>query len=357
MDGKIRVYVDESIMQKGKEANAGSLILKGFTSPFDAAVVTRLAEAGFRMEGRVPMDEFGIGSLFSDGPETVAKAVKTVSEDRNACVLCNDVFGKIRRQAAMLGLYYIRPTYGTVSRHGLIPSVSSMDQIGVVCAVSETGRELLSKITGKDERDGAMFPDLRYDAAPNKKLRLAVPDNAWKGSDPEVLSKLESSFEVYHMELQYFEVYRQVFYILACAEICNNTNRYDGIKFGYRTKNYTGIQDLYHNTRGEGLGIDAKLAVIMGAAVLSQDNYEQYYEKAMKIRRLIKNSVPFDDYDVIALPVRYEGSRYDELAYHALAPLAGLPSLTVPVGNSGVQLIADVKREDFLFGAWEVMNS
>ncbi len=361
MDSKIKVYVDESIMEKGKEACAGSAILKGFISPFDATAVTRLRTAGISISGQVPMDEFGIENFFSDETEEVPGAVKAVSDDRSVCVLCNDVFGQIRRQAALNGLYYIRPTYGTVSRYGLIPAVSSMDQVGVLCADPETGRQLLTRIAGHDEGDGAMFPDTDYnykaDGKPNaNKIRLALPDHAWAATDSGLLAGIKNRFETRSIELKYYELYQQILYVLSCAEICNNTNRYDGIKFGYRTKNYTGITDLYVNTRGEALGLDTKLAVIMGAFVLSQDNYERYYEKAMKLRRLIRDSAAFDDYDVIALPVRCNGTRYEELACLALPVLAGLPSLTVPAGNSGIQLIAASKREDVLFSAWEVIK-
>lgn len=358
MDSKIKVFVDESIMEKGKEACAGSLILKGFISPFDATAVSRLRAEGISISGRVPTDEFGIGSFFADEADDVPGAVKAVSEDRSSCVLCNDVFGQIRRQAALNGLTYIRPTYGTVSRYGLIPAVSSMDQIGVLCADPETGKELLARIAGHDEGDGAMFPDTKYNyiskdsSSQENKIRLAVPDHIWTESDRELLAGLKDRFETKSIELKYYELYRQVLYILSCAELCNNTNRYDGIKFGYRTKNYSGLTDLYLNTRGEALGLDAKLAVIMGAFVLSQGNYEQYYDKAMKIRRLIRDSILFDDYDVIALPVRCGKTRYEELACLALPALTGLPSLTVPAGNSGIQLVAAGKREAILFDTW-----
>jgi aspartyl-tRNA(Asn)/glutamyl-tRNA(Gln) amidotransferase subunit A len=160
-------------------------------------------------------------------------------------------------------------------------------------------------------------------------------------------------FEIKHTELKHFDLYKQVMYIVSCAEICNNTNRYDGIKFGYRTRNYTGVGDLYINTRSEALGLPAKLAIIMGALVLSQDYYVPYYEKAMKIRRLIKESIVFTGAELIALPVWGDQASCDQPGLYALTALTGLPSITIPFEGGGIQLIADQKREDILYGAWK----
>jgi aspartyl-tRNA(Asn)/glutamyl-tRNA(Gln) amidotransferase subunit A len=345
---QIRIFVEDSIMQKDKPVTAGSKMLEGFVSPFDAAAVERLNAAGLSIEKTVAMDEFGIDNLFS-GDEEILPVIREAVDDENACVLCNDIFGKIRRQAAMNGLCFIRPTYGTVSRHGLIPMAASMDQIGIVCADSRKGFEILAKIAGKDIRDGAMWPEEGYDYnAYQGNVKIAIPDNVWDKNDKSVISGLENKFELKHISLKYFEVYHQLLYILSSAEICNNTNRYDGVKFGYRSEKSHNLSELYFNSRSEGFKPDTKLAIIMGANVLSTDNYAAYYEKAMKIRRLINEAVRFDDYDIIALPIRSNGSKYEQLRLYALTALAGLPSLTVPYGDNGVQFIADVKREDML---------
>ncbi|MDR2889493.1 MAG: hypothetical protein LBV33_06615 [Lachnospiraceae bacterium] len=378
MELKLKLYLQESIMQKGHEANAGSTILKGFISPFDAAVVERSSAASIDIAGRVSVDEFSVLTITDDQPEEITPAVERVVADLSGeagpatAVLCNDLFGKVRRQAAAHNLYYLQPSYGTVSRYGLIPSASSMDQIGILTSNLTDAFMLLTKLAGKDERDGAMYPETAYDYGINSDshkdkdgtghtpIRLAFPSNVWaKKADSSACTALFTEqpdrFDIVSCELKYFELFRQVLYILSCAEICNNTNRYDGIKFGYRSPNYKSIGDLYVNSRSEALGLDAKLTIIMGAKVLAQENYTPLYEQAMKIRRLIKEAVNFSDYDVIALPTSLSGEPYEESALHALTALAGLPSITLPEGG-GIQLIANSKREDLLYRAWEVLK-
>ena len=150
------------------------------------------------------------------------------------------------------------------------------------------------------------------------------------------------------IDLEYFDLYSQVMYILSSAEISNNLSRYDGIKFGYRASGYTDIDDLYTKTRSEGFGLDAKLTAIMGAVVLSKDHYGPYYEKAMKIRRLIKESINFDTYKVIVLPCRISDDPYENLAsIHLL--LAGLLSVSFSYKGHGIQLVAGVKKENLLY--------
>ena len=363
MSNQIKVYATDDIMQKDTPATAGSKILEGFKSPFDAAVVKKLNEAGLKIEKSLTMDEFGIDDFFDDSfaeEETLA-AVSEAAADENICVLSNDVFGKVRRQAVLHGVSYIKPTYGTVSRYGLIPAVSSMDQIGVVCADLQKGFEVLSKIYGAD---GLKTPDFRIPSPCQMcakgvcDVRVTIPVNVWDKTNENIVSKLKDSFETSEINLEHFEVYHQVLYILSSAEISNNTNRYDGIKFGYRSPNSNSLNDLYFNTRSEGFTLNTKLALVMGSSVLSKENYADYYEKAMKIRRLIKDSVKFDSYDVIALPVEMkEKTKYEQSALYALTALTGLPSITVPYGDSGIQFVANTGREDVLVKLAARLNS
>ncbi len=293
------LYLDDSILQAGKPASAGSKMLENFIAPFDAEVVSRLAESA----EPVKLGEFGL-----EPPGTLP----------DGTLLCNDVFGHVRVQAAKQGLCYIRPTYSTVSRYGLIPTACSMDQIGIVCKTPSEGFSLLAKIAGHDEKDGAMFPEKSYSyVKPDKKPVLS------EEAPP------------------YADLCEPVLRILAYAEISGNISRYDGVKFGYRTKDYKNLEELYTKTRTEALGIETKLAAVMGCLVLSQDHYTALYEKAMKIRRLIRESLRFDLYDVLVLPPESH-----------LPVLAGLPSLTF--GN--VQLAANVKNEGMLLTAWEAMQ-
>ncbi|MCL2820715.1 MAG: amidase family protein [Oscillospiraceae bacterium] len=318
----LSVVLESSIMQKGLPATAGSKMLENFIAPVDATVVTRLEAAGVKISGRVDTSEFGAAGLFEDaaggtatqGDGSLVFFAKTAQENRPLVLLCNDYTGGVSRAAVDAGLYYIQPSYGTVSRYGLIPSVGSMDQIGIVCENPEDGFEILEIISGYDAKDGVMLP------------------NSSKTYEPQEVS---SSFEIdiADMKSDYSGVYKQVMQILCSAELSNNISRYDGIKFGYRAKEYKDLNELYTKSRTEAFGEDVKLAAVTGAMVLYGDNYERYYNKAMCIRRLIKESLEFGEYDVIVskCPI--------------LSRLCGLPSLSVPGGRV---YTADALREDVL---------
>ena len=314
--------ISSSIMQKGHPATAGSKMLENFISPIDATVVSRLEAADVGIAGRCESDEFGASGLFFEDvagqtaalTETVNGAVSCVATEKADFALCNDYTGAISRAAAAQGLYYIQPTYGTVSRYGLIPVVSSIDQIGIVCKTPDVGFKVLKIISGYDARDGVMMSD---------EIRAAAE-----------AEELSPSFEIdiVALETDYSNVYTQVMQILCSAELGNNISRYDGIKYGYRAKDYNGLNELYTKSRTEAFGSDVKLAAILGAMVLSQENYTRYYDKAMRLRRLIKESLSFDEYDVIVTKCPL------------LSRLCGLPSLTTPENV----YIANVGREDIL---------
>ncbi|MCL2409633.1 MAG: amidase family protein [Oscillospiraceae bacterium] len=342
-------FIDDSIMQKGRPATAGSKMLANFISPLDATVVTRLKTlANTEIHSKSGTDEFGASALTLEPSDNLPAAVEAVKNGTASIAICNDYTGSVRLAAAANGLSYIHPTYGTVSRFGLIPAASSMDQIGVVCNSLSDGFSALEAIAGANPKDGAMFPDERYSYQPGKSgIKIGVPAHAAK--DPAV-SEFVKNFDSVEFELKYFDVYSHVMLILCFAELCHNINRYDGIKFGHRAENFQGLDGLYVKSRTEAFGFSAKLAAIMGAFVLSGENYTLYYDKAMRIRRLIKESLDFGKYDAIILPAHSENDPLTRLAYTALPQLAGLPSVTVPFGG-GISLIADVKRENTLFSA------
>jgi len=353
--GGYGVVLEDAIMRKGWPAKAGSKALDNFTSPFDATVVTRLRDNGITVTGRAGMNEFGLPLIVSQETSDICDAVDAVVAGTASLALCNDLFGTYRRRAAEAGLCYVHPTYGTVSRFGLIPLACSMDQVGIVCKHPADGFTILSVIAGNDPKDGAMFPEEEYAyAKTSEKLRIGVPsavvDRADEGTRMSIRS-FASEHTSIDIELEYFDVYKQVMYILACAEASSNLMRYDGVKFGYRSGAYRNLNELYVNSRTEALGLEAKLASIMGFMVLSQGNYEIYYEKAMKLRRLIKESLRFDEYDVVILPATLGGDPYKNLSLYALAPLAGLPSVSFSFEGQGMQLIADVKNENALLTA------
>ena len=397
--GGERAALEDSIMRKGSPVAAGSKMLEGFVSPIGATAVTRLEEAGISIIGKTRMDEFGASGLFDesigDRGEGSSGAVAAVADGAADFALSNDYTGAVGVEAAACGLYYIHPTYGTVSRYGLIPAVPSMDQIGVVCKTPEEGFRVLATIAGQDPKDGAMICEgsllcrcgaMAGGEAKTAALRIGVPANvlAKIPAAPDIAGFCKNH-ETVEFELKYYDVCAQVMQILCCAELCNCISRYDGIKFGYRAKDYKGLRELYTKSRTQALGADAKLAALAGAMVLSQEYYVRYYDKAMRIRRLIKESLEFDRYDAIAIPALSGSGARDVqsgaqdvqsgardvqsgardmqsgahdaereihgLALRALPRLCGLPAITAPFQGGGITLIAGAGREDVLFKA------
>jgi aspartyl-tRNA(Asn)/glutamyl-tRNA(Gln) amidotransferase subunit A len=261
--------------------------------------------------------------------------------------LCNDLWGYYRKQAAESNRYYIHPTYGTVSRYGLIPTATSMDQIGVLCKDVREGFNLLSIIAGHDKKDGVMFSEESYSYnKSDKKLTVGIPSGFADFTKGEAVQDFCRAFHTKEIALEYTDVYTPVQCILSNAEISGSLSRYDGIKYGFRANDYNNLNELYINSRSQGFGREVKTAIILGNLVLSQSNYNKYYDKAMKIRRLIKESLTFDGYDLIILP-------HD---HAALTALAGLPSVTFSYKEQGIQLLANVKNESALLTACEVCH-
>ena len=388
-----KVVLESTIMQKGKPATAGSKMLENFISPIDATVVTRLESAGADIICRAEIDEFGLRGLLgrtrcqeditqetvkdqatdtaldttlteavSDSGATLAtakgatatlatansttatlattkgaynllNAICDVAEGKVDFVLCNDYNGAVSSVAVAQGVCYIHPPYGTVSRYGLIPSVTSMDQIGIVCKTPEEGLKALGLIKGYDPKDGTMSPNDASAVKPNDAAAVKPNDAAAVNSqDTSIAAKpqeLSKEIKITEIEPEYSEVFTQIMQILCCAELSNNISRYDGIKYGHRAKDYNGLDELYKKSRTEAFGSEAKLAAILGAMVLSQENYTRYYDKAMRLRRLIRDSLEFEKYDVI------------KTKSPELSRLCGLPALTTPEGT----YIANAGRE------------
>jgi len=346
-----RIILEDTIMQRGQPFTAGAKILENTIAPIDATVVERLS--GYEIIGRADVEDFGIPALSVDCNNTSAprvsrpaSTVQAVANDEADFALCNDLFGTYRRAAAENGLCYIHPTYGTVSRYGLIQMASSMDQIGIICKNIPDGLALLSQIGGCDPKDGTMFADENNTFAPSgRSITIGIPSDIVAQATlqtQEMIRHFTADFRIVSVPLPYFNAYASTMYILSAAEISSNISRYDGVKYGRRAASYTGLDDMYLKTRTEGLGLNAKLTALMGAMVLSQDYYGPRYDKAMRVRRLIKEALSFEQYDLIALPCHISDDPYVNLALSALPQLAGLPSVIF----GGIQLIANVKDEN-----------
>ena len=328
----MKFMLTDNIMVKNEICTAGSKILYNFKAPFSSTVYDKCISADLEFKGLVITDEFGIDNLF-DKNNTSYDAIDSIKNNSCDVVLCNDIFGKIQRDAALNGLVYIHPSYGTVSRYGLIPSASSMDQIGVLCRSINDGIKILNIISGYDEKDGCSLKNENYDyRAENTSVKTVKIDTNSK----------------------YFDVIPSVFYNLAAAEICNNTNRYDGVKFGFRAEDADNLNDLYLNTRSQGFGRDVQLASIFGCMALSNEYYDKYYDKSMRIRRLVKEYYDelLSNADVIELPVITGSSdKFSQLSLYALKALCGYAGISITVKGVPLQLITKQGNENKMLAA------
>jgi len=304
-------------MRKGKPIGFGGTLLKDFLSPIDSTVASKLESAGAT---------FVEYNGCQDNRTELSVSVNSLLCGNADFALCNDYSGVISREATKNGLFYIHPTYGTVSRFGLVPMVTSMDQIGIVCKSCEDGFRVLDIIRGHDSKDGIMH-NSKYDT--NKQHQ-----------DIDNLSA--DDIKIGEATLSYSDIIEQVMQILCSAEITANVSRYDGIKFGHRAKTYKNLQELYKNTRSELFNSDLKLATLVGNMVLSEENYMKYYDKALRLRRSIRDSIIFDKFDVLRIPSDFV----------AISRLCGLPSLTAsdslyvarPLNEKALAIIAKSDR-------------
>ena len=363
-------------------------MLHEFVSPYDATVVANLAAAGAVMLGKTNMDEFAMGSSnetsFYGAVQNpwqhglVPGGSSGGSAAAVAARLCpaatgTDTGGSIRQPAALTGVTGLKPTYGRVSRYGMIAFASSLDQAGPITRTAEDAALMLNAMAGFDERDSTSLneavPDYRADlAAPLDGLRIGVPKNFFDdGLDADnataikaALAQLESlGAKLVSIDLQNVHLSVPAYYVVAPAEASSNLSRFDGIRFGYRSENTTGdLREFYMRNRGEGFGAEVKRRILTGTYVLSAGYYDAYYLQAQKVRQLIAHdfSAAFDSVDVIAGPTTPTpafpiGQKSDDPVqmylndiYTIGANLAGLPAMSIPCGfvselPVGLQLI------------------
>ena len=328
-----KIAVDENIFIKDEICTAGSKMLYNFKSPYSATVVDKIKNAGMTISCKSKTGEFGSETK----GETAAYMVKIGSAD---AALGIDVDGGAYRTAIENDIVYIKPTYGTVSRFGVVANVSSVDQIGVYADNFDDGFTVLSLIAGHDKNDGTCYPTEKYNYSVD-------------GIDVKSLKSVKFD----DIDFKYSDCLAQVYLIISSAEFSNNISRFDGIKYGYRTGNYRNLNELTASSRSESFTSETKLKSLMGTYVLSEKQFDKYYYKATQIRRLIKQELDkiFKQADFVMLPVytslvNSPQEYYNKLKFAALANLTGCPSITVPVSNQcGVQIIAKEFDENKLF--------
>lgn len=360
-----KIFLDDMILTKSLPTTAGSRMLEGYMSPFDATVVEKLTAAGYEIAGKAPVGEFAIDLV---GESCYAGAVDTVAPLKDAdALIAFDVNGAPRRVAAQNGLVFVKPTYGTVSRFGTVPVACSGECVGVTAKSADVCRELLSAMAGKDERDGTMHADDLCKNAANAQKAIKKVAVLKLDADADVTAAIAAAkekmaangIEIAEIDAGVIEAASTAWNILMCAELCNNVSRYDGIKYGYRTKNYKNLDELYTNSRSEAFGDLLKTAILYGSDVLSTKQYMAKYDKALRVRRVIVEAFAkiFADFDAVLMPAcskfAYTGadSAFEENRYTAPASITGLPAVVA----GGVQLIGPAFHDGALLSLAEIL--
>ncbi|MDD1649151.1 MAG: Asp-tRNA(Asn)/Glu-tRNA(Gln) amidotransferase subunit GatA [Methylococcaceae bacterium] len=381
---------------KGVRSSCGSRMLDNFISPYDATVVERLQQAGTVMLGKLNMDEFAMGSSNetsyygpvknpwdtgsvpggSSGGSAAAVAARMVPGATGT-----DTGGSIRQPASFCGITGLKPTYGLVSRWGMIAFASSLDQAGPMAATAEDCALLLGAMAGFDPRDSTSLdrPVPDYSATLNDclaGLRIGLPKEFFgDGLDPDIARLIHAAVDEYQklgatvreISLPNMHLSGPAYYVVAPAECSSNLARLDGVRYGYRCQKPKDLKDLYMRSRGEGFGAEVKRRILIGTYALSAGYYDAYYLKAQKIRRLISEDFKraFAEVDVIMGPTspsvafRFGEKSADPIAmylsdiYTIAVNLAGLPGMSIPVGFStnlpvGMQLIGNYFAEERL---------
>lgn len=369
------IAVDDTILVKDVECTAGSHILEGFKPLFSAEAVTRLEEKGYAVSGKTHVGEFGLDlcgefSYYAEKNDDIkGAAAELVKNGEVKAALGVDINGAPRRAAALSKVCFLKPTYGTVSRYGIVSTASSGEQLGVYAKDTEGVKEIMQIIAGYDQKDGTSLKDKTYDYASDKdvsgkkvcivKELLEKCDQATKQQIKDFAEKLSvNGVLVEEISLDFFKTAATAWQILYTAETCNNVSRYDGVKFGFRAKEYKNIDELYVNSRTEGFNFLTKSVILYGSDVLSKTRYKDCFSKALKIRRVIaeKYEELMKNYDAVITPVcsNSEYKSYDikdafikvfeEGEFTAVANLIGVPALV----SGGVQLMGKSFEESTL---------
>lgn len=398
LDGAL-VAVKDNLVTTDLATTCGSRILEGFRSPFDATVVRRLRSAGGVVVGKTNLDEFGMGSSTENsayGPTyhpldrtrvpggSSGGSAAAVAAGYVPMALGSDTGGSVRQPAAFCGVVGIKPTYGRVSRYGLVAYASSLDQVGTFGATVDDAARLLQVVSGHDPRDATSadrdVPDFTGAVgAPVEGLVVGVPEEYFPPSlhegvgarVNEAIAVLENAGAVVRpVSLSATELAIPCFYVLAPAEASSNLARYDGVRYGVRTDGPS-VVEMYERTRAHGLGAEVKRRIMLGTYALSAGYYEEYYGSAQRVRRRIREDfarVFADGVDLLVTPTTPEpafrlGEKTDDPVqmylsdvFTVTANLAGIPGMSVPVGRVdglpvGAQLLAPWWRESTMISA------
>ena len=396
----VPMAVKDNICIEGMQTTCASRILANYIPPYTATAVKKLQDAGAVILGKTNMDEFAMGSTTETSAYGITKkpwktdhvpggssggSCAAVAAGECFYALGSDTGGSIRQPSSFCGVTGLKPTYGTVSRYGLVAYASSLDQIGPIAKDVADVAAVMEVIAGADSRDSTSVKREKYDFTGSltreaRGLRVGIPQEYFgEGLDTEVreavlkaaerLRLLGAQVEEMHLGLVKYAI--PAYYVIACAEASSNLSRFDGVKYGYRSKDAEEIHQMYKKSRSEGFGEEVKRRILLGSFVLSSGYYDAYYLKALRTKALIKQAFDeaFQKYDMLLGPVapttapRLGESLSDQLKmylgdiYTISANLAGLPAISVPCGTDsqglpiGMQLIGDCFQEEKLLRA------
>ncbi len=403
----VPVAVKDNICTKGIKTTCSSKILHNFLPPYNATVVERLKAQGAVIIGKTNMDEFAMGSTTETSYFGITKnprntdyvpggssggSAAAVAADEAFYALGSDTGGSIRQPSSFCGVTGIKPTYGTVSRYGLIAYASSLDQIGPIGKNVADCAAALDIISGHDSKDSTSVPTKSYEYLKAldgdvRGMKIGIPrgylgnglSDEVKENILEAAKELEKQGAILEeFDLEAVEYAIPAYYVIASAEASSNLSRYDGIKYGYRTPDFDGLQEVYKKTRSEGFGNEVKRRMMIGAFVLSSGYYDAYYNKALRVKAIIKEGFDkaFEKYDIILGPTapttapKIGGSLADPLQmylgdiYTVSVNLTGLPAISLPCGADsrglpvGLQLIGKhFGEKDILKAAYRFEQS
>jgi aspartyl-tRNA(Asn)/glutamyl-tRNA(Gln) amidotransferase subunit A len=397
----IPIAVKDNICTRGIPTTCGSKILENFIPPYESTVTQKLVGAGAVILGKTNLDEFAMGSSTENSAYQVTAnpwevervpggssggSAAAVASAESLVALGSDTGGSIRQPASFCGVVGMKPTYGLVSRYGLVAYASSMDQIGPFSRTVKDSAILLQAIAGYDPKDSTSLnvpiPDYTKNLSPNLRpkgqIRIGlIQETFGEGLDSSVLQAFTKAVELLQelgAEIQVISCPRfsyglPTYYIIAPSEASANSARYDGVKYGFRTSESENLLNMYAKTRSEGFGLEVKRRIMIGTYALSAGYYDAYYLKAQKVRTLIKKDFDkaFAKVDILACPTSSTtafkvGEKTDDPLSMYLSDLmtipvnlAGLPALSLPCGFDkqglpiGIQLMSNVLREDLLF--------
>jgi aspartyl-tRNA(Asn)/glutamyl-tRNA(Gln) amidotransferase subunit A len=397
----IPIALKDVIAVTGQPLTAGSKILENYVSPYDSTVTAKLKSAGAVLWGRTNLDEFAMGSSTENSAYKVSKnpwntgcvaggssggSCAAVTAGQAPLSLGTDTGGSIRQPASLCGVVGVKPTYGRVSRYGIAALASSLDQVGPFARTVEDAALVLQTIAGHDEHDSTSLnaPVPKYTELLKEKVgskTIGIPKEYFsltQGLDPQVGKAVEAAIEFYRSQghklvevsLPYTNVAMPVYYIIQPAEAASNLSRYDGIRYGRRSKGHSGAIDIYGQSRAEGFGPETKRRILLGTYVLNSGYYDQYYVRAQKVRTLIRqdftkvfesgvDAIITPTSPIIAFPIGAKAA--DPLAMYLAdiftipANLAGLCGISIPCGFSdqglpiGMQLLCKPLGEGDMF--------